>query len=127
MNEINLKHLLYTQNGLALGYNIRTYPIRLCYSQSTHTTLSKWKYYRRRYALGIVSLNLSYDYRYLTKWKYDRGYEAYDRLSPSFAKYLETLEAVHEARFFRLIADGAHIKLRDGQFIHLKYDDFRNY
>jgi hypothetical protein len=44
-----------------------------------------------------------------------RGYEAYDRLSPSFAKYLETLEAVHEARFFQQIADGEHIRLREGE------------
>ncbi|KAI5122350.1 hypothetical protein M0805_004108 [Coniferiporia weirii] len=43
------------------------------------------------------------------------GYEVYDRLSPSFAKYLETLEAVHEARFFQLVAKGAGIKLRDGE------------
>lgn len=39
----------------------------------------------------------------------------YDRLSPSFAKYLETLEAVHEARFFRQIADIVKVKLRDGE------------
>jgi len=42
------------------------------------------------------------------------GYEVYDRLSPSFAKYLETLEAVHEARFFRVVASGLGNKLRDG-------------
>ncbi|CAE6538863.1 unnamed protein product [Rhizoctonia solani] len=29
------------------------------------------------------------------------GYEVYDRLSPSFAKYLETLTAAHEAHYFR--------------------------
>ncbi|KAG8708155.1 hypothetical protein FRC09_001413, partial [Ceratobasidium sp. 395] len=28
------------------------------------------------------------------------GYEVYDRLSPSFAKYLETLTAAHEAHYF---------------------------
>ncbi|KAH8110650.1 hypothetical protein DFH11DRAFT_757866 [Phellopilus nigrolimitatus] len=43
------------------------------------------------------------------------GYEVYDRLSPSFAKYLETLEAVHEARFFHLVADAAGIKIREGE------------
>ncbi|EKM51097.1 uncharacterized protein PHACADRAFT_103865 [Phanerochaete carnosa HHB-10118-sp] len=40
------------------------------------------------------------------------GYEVYDRLSPSFAKYLETLEAVHEARFFHKVAKGLGNKLR---------------
>ncbi|KDN46365.1 hypothetical protein RSAG8_04309, partial [Rhizoctonia solani AG-8 WAC10335] len=29
------------------------------------------------------------------------GYEVYDRLSPSFAKYLETLTAAHQGHFFR--------------------------
>ncbi|KAF7789165.1 hypothetical protein EIP86_000102 [Pleurotus ostreatoroseus] len=43
------------------------------------------------------------------------GYEVYDRLSPSFAKYLETLEAVHEARFFQHIAAALGNKLRDGE------------
>jgi len=43
------------------------------------------------------------------------GYEVYDRLSPSFAKYLETLEALHEARFFHTIAAGLGNKLREGQ------------
>ncbi|KAI0338698.1 TfdA family taurine catabolism dioxygenase TauD [Trametopsis cervina] len=43
------------------------------------------------------------------------GYEVYDRLSPSFAKYLETLEAVHEARFFHHIAKSLGNKLRDGE------------
>ncbi|PAV22764.1 family taurine catabolism dioxygenase [Pyrrhoderma noxium] len=43
------------------------------------------------------------------------GYEVYDRLSPSFAKYLESLEAIHEARFFQLVADGVGIKLREGE------------
>ncbi|KAH8109654.1 hypothetical protein DFH11DRAFT_912461 [Phellopilus nigrolimitatus] len=43
------------------------------------------------------------------------GYEVYDRLSPSFAKYLETLEAVHEARFFQDIANRLGHKLRDGE------------
>ncbi|THG95533.1 hypothetical protein EW026_g6134 [Hermanssonia centrifuga] len=43
------------------------------------------------------------------------GYEVYDRLSPSFAKYLETLEAVHEARFFQNIAAALGNKLRDGE------------
>ncbi|THH00996.1 hypothetical protein EW145_g7000 [Phellinidium pouzarii] len=43
------------------------------------------------------------------------GYEVYDRLSPSFAKYLETLEAVHEARFFRFVAGALGNKLRDGE------------
>ena len=42
------------------------------------------------------------------------GYEVYDRLSPSFAKYLETLEAVHEARFFHNVAQALGNKLRDG-------------
>jgi len=42
------------------------------------------------------------------------GYEVYDRISPSFAKYLETLEAVHEARFFQVIAKSLGNKLRDG-------------
>ena len=45
----------------------------------------------------------------------DRGYEVYDRLSPSFAKYLETLEAVHEARFFHQVAAALGNKLRDGE------------
>jgi alpha-ketoglutarate-dependent taurine dioxygenase len=43
------------------------------------------------------------------------GYEVYDRLSPSFAKYLETLEAVHEARFFQQIANALGNKLRVGE------------
>ena len=43
-----------------------------------------------------------------------RGYAAYERLSPLFARYLETLEAVHEARFFIGVAQRAGIKLRDG-------------
>ena len=43
------------------------------------------------------------------------GYEVYDRLSPSFARYLETLEAVHEARFFHQIAKALGNKLRDGE------------
>ena len=47
---------------------------------------------------------------------FGRGYEVYDRLSPSFAKYLETLEAVHEARFFQQIAAALGNKLRDGMF-----------
>ena len=42
------------------------------------------------------------------------GYEVYDRLSPSFAKYLETLDAVHEARFFQVEARMLGNKLRDG-------------
>lgn len=46
---------------------------------------------------------------------FSSGYEVYDRLSPSFAKYLETLEAVHEARFFRVIASALGNKLRDGK------------
>ncbi|KAL5533697.1 hypothetical protein ACEPAG_157 [Sanghuangporus baumii] len=50
-----------------------------------------------------------------TLWASPSGYEVYDRLSPSFAKYLETLEAVHEARFFHHIADGEHVKLRDDE------------
>jgi alpha-ketoglutarate-dependent taurine dioxygenase len=44
-----------------------------------------------------------------------RGYEAYDRLSPSFAKYIESLEAVHEARFFHHVAEAMGNKLRTGQ------------
>ena len=42
------------------------------------------------------------------------GYETYDRLSPSFAKSLETLEAVNEARFFQAVADSLGNKLREG-------------
>ncbi|KAI5119248.1 hypothetical protein M0805_008799 [Coniferiporia weirii] len=43
------------------------------------------------------------------------GYEVYDRLSPSFAKYLETLEAVHEGRFFNAVASALGNKLRTGE------------
>ncbi|GJE98346.1 taurine catabolism dioxygenase [Phanerochaete sordida] len=43
------------------------------------------------------------------------GYEVYDRLSPSFAKYLETLEAVHESRFFHQIAASLGRTVRDGE------------
>jgi hypothetical protein len=42
-----------------------------------------------------VSTSIPTDINYLS------GYEVYDRLSPSFAKYLETLTAAHEAHFFR--------------------------
>lgn len=41
------------------------------------------------------------------------GYEAYDRLSPSFAAYLETLSAYHEAHIFRDIASALGNKMRD--------------
>lgn len=32
------------------------------------------------------------------------GYEAYDRLSPAYARFLESLTAVHEAHKFREVA-----------------------
>jgi len=41
------------------------------------------------------------------------GYEVYDRLSPSFAKYLETLTAAHEAHFFRDAARAFGYSVRD--------------
>ncbi|KAF8303417.1 putative TfdA family taurine dioxygenase [Clavulina sp. PMI_390] len=41
------------------------------------------------------------------------GYEVYDRLSPSFAAYLETLSAYHSGGVFRTIADAWGTKLRD--------------
>ncbi|KAG8717840.1 hypothetical protein FRC08_006524 [Ceratobasidium sp. 394] len=41
------------------------------------------------------------------------GYEVYDRLSPSFAKYLETLTAAHEAHFFRDAAKAYGYSVRD--------------
>lgn len=41
------------------------------------------------------------------------GYEAYDRLSPSFAAYLETLEAVHEARVYHDYVRAAGTRLRE--------------
>lgn len=41
------------------------------------------------------------------------GYEVYDRLSPSFAKYLETLTAAHEAHFFRDAAIAYGYTVRD--------------
>lgn len=34
------------------------------------------------------------------------GYEVYDRLSPAYQKFLEGLNAVHNADFFRHIANG---------------------
>ena len=43
-----------------------------------------------------------------------RGYEVYDRLSPSFAAFLETLTAYHEAHVFRTIATALGNKLRAG-------------
>ena len=43
------------------------------------------------------------------------GYEVYSRLSPGFAKYLEGLQAVHEASFFRDAAKRFGIELREGQ------------
>jgi len=42
------------------------------------------------------------------------GYEVYDRLSPSFATYLETLSAYHEAHVFRKIAAALGNELRAG-------------
>ena len=44
-----------------------------------------------------------------------RGYDAYDRLSPSFAKYVESLDALHEARFFQYVAEALGNKLRTGE------------
>ncbi|KAH8920393.1 taurine catabolism dioxygenase [Atractiella rhizophila] len=41
------------------------------------------------------------------------GYDAYDRLSPNFAKFLEGLEARHEAHFFRVIAERLGFRLRN--------------
>jgi hypothetical protein len=41
------------------------------------------------------------------------GFEVYDRLSPSFAAYLETLTAHHEGQFFRKLASALGNKLRD--------------
>lgn len=41
------------------------------------------------------------------------GYEAYSRLSPSFAKYLETLSAVHSAPFFIDLARSQNLKIQD--------------
>ncbi|KAG9125308.1 hypothetical protein FRC07_008166 [Ceratobasidium sp. 392] len=41
------------------------------------------------------------------------GYEVYDRLSPSLAKYLETLTAAHEAHFFRDAAKAYGYTVRD--------------
>lgn len=35
-----------------------------------------------------------------------RGYEVYDILSPSFARYLETLEVVHQASFVAKLQAG---------------------
>ena len=43
------------------------------------------------------------------------GYEVYDRLSPSFAKYLEGLEAYHEAHWFNNYVTFLGNKLRDGE------------
>jgi alpha-ketoglutarate-dependent taurine dioxygenase len=42
------------------------------------------------------------------------GYEVYDRLSPSFAAYLETLTAYHESKVFLKVAEALGNKLRDG-------------
>jgi alpha-ketoglutarate-dependent taurine dioxygenase len=44
------------------------------------------------------------------------GYEAYDRLSPSFRAYLETLSAVHNADRFKEIAAqrGTPLRLNRG-------------
>ncbi|KAF8303100.1 TfdA family taurine dioxygenase [Clavulina sp. PMI_390] len=41
------------------------------------------------------------------------GYEVYDRLSPSFAAYLETLTAYHESHVFRDIAAALGNKMRE--------------
>ncbi|CAE6487483.1 unnamed protein product [Rhizoctonia solani] len=41
------------------------------------------------------------------------GYEVYDRLSPSFAKYLETLTAAHEAHYFRDAATAFGYSIRE--------------
>ncbi|KAF8302329.1 putative TfdA family taurine dioxygenase [Clavulina sp. PMI_390] len=41
------------------------------------------------------------------------GYEVYDRLSPSFAAYLETLSAYHEGKVFKKVAAALGNKLRD--------------
>ncbi|ORX34071.1 putative TfdA family taurine dioxygenase [Kockovaella imperatae] len=43
------------------------------------------------------------------------GYEVYSRLSPPFAKYLEGLEALHEASFFKDAAKNYGIDLREGE------------
>lgn len=45
--------------------------------------------------------------------KLTRATEAYDRLSPSFAAYLETLTAYHEAKFFKTFASALGNSLRD--------------
>lgn len=64
--------------------------------------------------MGFVCINLRWSLESLNLECF-RGYEVYDRLSPSFAKYLETLEAVHEGRIFQQVADIRNIKLRDGE------------
>jgi alpha-ketoglutarate-dependent taurine dioxygenase len=43
------------------------------------------------------------------------AYEAYSRLSPEFARFLEGLEAYHEAGFFNEAAKAYGIDLRTGQ------------
>lgn len=42
------------------------------------------------------------------------GYEAYDRLSPATAAYLEGLTAIHDANVFNGIAERLGHSLRDG-------------
>ena len=43
------------------------------------------------------------------------GYEVYSRLSPTFEAYLEGLEALHEASFFKDAAKAYGIELREGE------------
>ncbi|PCH38832.1 taurine catabolism dioxygenase [Wolfiporia cocos MD-104 SS10] len=42
------------------------------------------------------------------------GYEAYDRLSPAFAKHLEGLTALHSAKKFKLFADAEGFGIHEG-------------
>ncbi|KAH9941398.1 hypothetical protein B0H21DRAFT_753037 [Amylocystis lapponica] len=47
-----------------------------------------------------------------TMWS--SGYEAYDRLSPAFAKYLEGLTALHDAQKFKTYADATGTQFNHG-------------
>ena len=63
--------------------------------------------------MGLVSCPMADYLAENAHLSYFSGYEVYDRLSPSFAKYLETLTAAHEAHFFRDAARAFGYSVRD--------------
>jgi hypothetical protein len=79
---------------MAFGYHLRRRAFRLRHAEDPHIARN-----RRRHCEYIARKPESeYDVNNCQLWA--SMYEIYDRLSPAMAAFLETLTAVHDAKFF---------------------------